>query len=493
MTLQYITQPKQKQSLKTISVVKDLLRKECGIAVVTLDTGNPTHFPTITISQEMSEAPFKTDLHYTYLDETREFRSISDDSQQGIRDVVLQLAVSIRDDQIKDEKFYSDMAARWDSRAKTWSSDITDKTHYVNHENGYDRFNKLMGNVLPMIKTGPVLDYGCGSGDVSEQIRAAVPNAIRAIDVSANMAAEYNAKKISNATAISGLIDDLKLDKYALIVTRGIVISHTPKHQIVGTLQALAHSVAEGGYLVIDFLQDIENGREFVPLGGKVELSPAFLDGFMHELGLTRIDASGDSHSRVVVHTYHRLANNQIYFATSNPLKIKELNAALSGGKLEVVMCNFDLPEIQSSEVSEVVEHKAKQAYDLLQKPVICTDGGIFIDTLKGFPGVYSKFAMQTIGAEGILALMNRKSDRNAQRINALSYFDGTKHHTRVSKIELTVLTDMRDKLYDSYPMDRILVPKSDKQGRAYCEIDPSERSRYTELVDFVTGLAKKK
>ena len=41
-------------------------------------------------------------------------------------------------------------------------------------------------------------------------------------------------------------------------------------------------------------------------------------------------------------------------------------------------------------------------------------DSGLFVDALKGFPGVYSAYGQKTIGNEGILKLMEGVDDRAA-------------------------------------------------------------------------------
>ena len=48
-------------------------------------------------------------------------------------------------------------------------------------------------------------------------------------------------------------------------------------------------------------------------------------------------------------------------------------------------------------------------------KNFIVDDTGLFIDSLKGFPGVWSAYAQKTIGNKGILKLMDGVEDRGAE------------------------------------------------------------------------------
>jgi XTP/dITP diphosphohydrolase len=49
-----------------------------------------------------------------------------------------------------------------------------------------------------------------------------------------------------------------------------------------------------------------------------------------------------------------------------------------------------------------------------IQGPVMLEDAGLFIEALKGFPGVYSAYVQKTIGNAGILRLMEGIEDRRA-------------------------------------------------------------------------------
>ena len=50
-------------------------------------------------------------------------------------------------------------------------------------------------------------------------------------------------------------------------------------------------------------------------------------------------------------------------------------------------------------------------------------DSGLFIKSLKGFPGVYTKYALDTIGIENIVKLL--KDDRGAYTQRTVTYLDG--------------------------------------------------------------------
>ena len=70
-------------------------------------------------------------------------------------------------------------------------------------------------------------------------------------------------------------------------------------------------------------------------------------------------------------------------FITGNQHKWEEANAIV-GGSLEMV--KLDVEEIQSIDIVEIIEHKAKMAYEILGEPALCEDVGLIFDAWNGLP-----------------------------------------------------------------------------------------------------------
>lgn len=116
----------------------------------------------------------------------------------------------------------------------------------------------------------------------------------------------------------------------------------------------------------------------------------------------------------------------EINFITSNQGKATSLKTALNNfGCSAAVKCrNLNLTEPQFDTVKEVSAFKAHEAYKMLKVPVLVEDGGLVIEALKGFPGVYTKYVLKTIGARGILNLLSGERDRRARFVSCASYID---------------------------------------------------------------------
>ena len=99
----------------------------------------------------------------------------------------------------------------------------------------------------------------------------------------------------------------------------------------------------------------------------------------------------------------------KLYYATTNPGKFNSLQNDFADSDIEIVQVPIELPEPRSSDVQEIAREKVKFAFAEIQAPVVVLDAGFYIFSLNGFPRAYVNFALETIGIEGILKLVENK------------------------------------------------------------------------------------
>jgi len=100
---------------------------------------------------------------------------------------------------------------------------------------------------------------------------------------------------------------------------------------------------------------------------------------------------------------------------TSNLGKVEEFRKAFADAGIgtEHVPAAYD--EIQTADLEEVVRWGMRELRNKGMKNFIIDDSGLFIDSLKGFPGVYSSYVQKTVGNDGIIDLMRGRKDRGAE------------------------------------------------------------------------------
>ena len=119
----------------------------------------------------------------------------------------------------------------------------------------------------------------------------------------------------------------------------------------------------------------------------------------------------------------------KIHFITSNKGKAKTLQNYFDKNcqtDIVILPTNLNLIEPQADTVADVSLFKARQAYQMLKQPVLVEDGGFAIEALNGFPGVYTKYSNLTLGAEGIIKLMEGQKNRRAKFISTATYIDAS-------------------------------------------------------------------
>lgn len=106
-----------------------------------------------------------------------------------------------------------------------------------------------------------------------------------------------------------------------------------------------------------------------------------------------------------------------IYFITGNKGKVVEAQNKFLELNIEVIQKNVGYPEIQAINLEDVALYGAEHIQKRISHPFILEDAGLFIESLNGFPGVYSSYIYHTIGLKGILGLMENFKDRDRKAV----------------------------------------------------------------------------
>src|ERR1700677_2876548 len=110
---------------------------------------------------------------------------------------------------------------------------------------------------------------------------------------------------------------------------------------------------------------------------------------------------------------------DRIALITGNAGKAAEYAAMLG---IEVTPAKAELTEVQSLDVAVVAARKAADAYAQLGEPVLVDDTGLTVHAWNGLPGALVAWFLDTVGAQGILAMAAGLTDRSATVSTALGY-----------------------------------------------------------------------
>lgn len=175
----------------------------------------------------------------------------------------------------------------------------------------------------------------------------------------------------------------------------------------------------------------------------------------------------------------------EIYFASSNSNKYREIEPILGQFGLVSHFVNVSLQEIQSESIFRIAKAKSTAAFEHIQKPVIIEDDGFYINTLNGFPGQYSSFVYNTLGNRGLLKLMENKINRKAYFLSVIAYNDGHTSQLFTGKTQGMVNKSATN---GGWGFDPIFVPKN--AVKTYGELSKLNRKalvshRYKSIKKF--------
>lgn len=168
-------------------------------------------------------------------------------------------------------------------------------------------------------------------------------------------------------------------------------------------------------------------------------------------------------------------------FITGNQNKADYLAKTLG---IELEHQKIELDEIQSANPTEIVEHKVRQAYDIVNKPVLVEDVSLVFTALNGLPGPFIKFFVEAEnGLENLCRMLDGFDDRSAYASVIYGYFDGVEMKIIPGKLAGVIAQSPRGE--GGYGWDKIFEPEG-YGGLTRAELSPEQDiESYNKLRDF--------
>lgn len=184
----------------------------------------------------------------------------------------------------------------------------------------------------------------------------------------------------------------------------------------------------------------------------------------------------------------------KVTFITGNEHKARVLEKYLG---YPVNHQKVELDEIQSLDLDQIIDHKVRQAFSILESPVLVEDVGLVIDEMGKLPGPFIKWFVDDMGLEKICRLVDGFSDRKARAQIAFGYFDGDLIKIFSGEVKGQISNEPRGD--DSFGWNPIFIP--DGADKTYAEMDGDETLRFSlrtttvfpEIKDFLNSLDNRK
>lgn len=157
-------------------------------------------------------------------------------------------------------------------------------------------------------------------------------------------------------------------------------------------------------------------------------------------------------------------------FATGNEHKVREAREIL---EIKIERYKVDLEELQAITLEEVVEHKAKQAFELNNEPVIVEDTGLFFDAWNELPGALIRWFMETVDNAGISRMIKNFDNKKARAETIAAFWNGTELISGKGVMHGTVPEIPRGT--QGFGWDSLFVP--DGYSKTLAEMTPEEKN----------------
>jgi len=169
------------------------------------------------------------------------------------------------------------------------------------------------------------------------------------------------------------------------------------------------------------------------------------------------------------------LSMSTISFVTTNMGKFREISAQMAGHGYVLEHIRTPYPEIQAESLETTIIPGLQWLLERYERPIMIDDSGLFVDGLRGFPGVYSSYVFKTIGCDGILALMKGVSDRRARFECCIGFIAPGKDPFIAKGVSHGSIAHEKAGT-GGFGYDPIFVPEG--HDRTYAQIEISEKNK---------------
>jgi XTP/dITP diphosphohydrolase len=158
---------------------------------------------------------------------------------------------------------------------------------------------------------------------------------------------------------------------------------------------------------------------------------------------------------------------------TSNDAKFREVSRVLRERGIAVEQLRVTYPELQGDSLKEVVLYALEWLGARYGDGLLVDDSGLFIDALRGFPGVYSSYVYRTLGCKGVLKLLEGVRDREATFEARFGLLTGGKPLVFGGRCPGHIAEEERGR--GGFGFDPIFIPKG--HTRTFAEMSLQEKN----------------
>lgn len=181
------------------------------------------------------------------------------------------------------------------------------------------------------------------------------------------------------------------------------------------------------------------------------------------------------------------MRNKKIWFGTKNKGKLEEVNAILNPYRITIEHLPMDKVEIQAETLEEVVRYCLENLE--FKKPLVIEDSGLFIESLNGFPGPYSRYVLDTINLPGILKLLKEVENREACFKSVIGFKEDSK--VIVFKGCTRGKIAFEERGFFGFGYDPIFIPDEEPSEKTFGELTLNSKNSFSHRAKSFKNFAE--
>ena len=184
-----------------------------------------------------------------------------------------------------------------------------------------------------------------------------------------------------------------------------------------------------------------------------------------------------------------------LILVTGNDHKFSEANAIARELGLTLQQGRMRLTEIQTADISSIVDRKAKDAFARYGRPLFVDHTSLHIEFANGFPAGLTRTFLKTLGDDRICELFGAKERNKAIGRTTIGYCDGRRVHQLYGELHGIIAETPSGSLtgWEQFGWSRIFIPTG--YTKTLSELGMADKNRFsmrraalTKLATFLTG-----
>ena len=147
----------------------------------------------------------------------------------------------------------------------------------------------------------------------------------------------------------------------------------------------------------------------------------------------------------------------EIRFVTKNPHKANEVKAILGDIDVSIIHAPLTIHEIQTENIEDIVRDKVLKAFSQIGRPVFIEHTGLYIDSLKGFPGGLTQVFWDKLEADKFSELFGHLGNTTLIAKTVIAFCDAKKIYTFEGAIKGKIAPEPRGDR--AFQWDCVFIP----------------------------------